>query len=63
MFFVEQSENVDENKGSGQKQTSPNPSLSKEGNCELPFSGEEGLGVVGGNVFGEQSENVDENKG
>ena len=47
------------------RSTTPNPSLSKEGNCALPSSREEGLGVVGGlDMFlAEQSENVYENKG
>jgi hypothetical protein len=41
---TEQSENVYENKGSVQKSTTPDPTLSKEGNCGLPDSGVEGLG-------------------
>ncbi len=43
---AEQSENVYENKGSAENSTTPDPSLSKEGNRELPSSDEEGLGVV-----------------
>jgi hypothetical protein len=37
--FGEQSENVYENKGSVKKSTTPNPSLSKEGNFRLPLLG------------------------
>jgi hypothetical protein len=43
----EQSENVYENKGSAWKSTTPDPSLSKEGNLRLPFSDEEGGGGGG----------------
>jgi hypothetical protein len=41
---TEQSENVYENKGTVQKSTTPGSSLSKEGNCKLPSSDEEGRG-------------------
>jgi len=43
----EQSQNVYENKGSAWKSTTPDPSLSKEGNPRVPSSDEEGRGVVG----------------
>ena len=39
---AEQSENVYENKGAAWKSTTPDPSLSKEGNSGLPSSDEEG---------------------
>ena len=45
-FLREQSENVYENKGTVQKSTTPDPSLCEEGNCGLPSSDEEGVGVV-----------------
>ena len=41
---TEQSENVYENKGPVRKATTPDPSLSKEGNFRLPSSDEEGWG-------------------
>ncbi len=44
--LTEQSENVYENKGTVLKSTTPGHSLSKEGNCRLPSSDEEG-GVAG----------------
>jgi hypothetical protein len=44
--LYERSGNVYENKGSVQKSTTPDPSLSREGNSGLPSSDEEGLGVV-----------------
>ena len=73
--FNERSGNVYENKGPDQKTPPPCPSLSKEGNRELPSSDEEGVGVVGRRVlcasgrsrayafFNERSGNVYENKG
>jgi hypothetical protein len=46
LFFDDRSGNVIENKGTAKKSTTPNPSLSNEGNSGLPSSGEEGSGVV-----------------
>jgi hypothetical protein len=42
----ERSGNVYENKGTAQKSTTPDPSLSKEGNFGLPSWDEKGVGVV-----------------
>jgi hypothetical protein len=44
LFFDDRSGNVIENEGTVQTSTTPNPSLSKEGNSGLPSSGEEGWG-------------------
>jgi len=54
--FNERSGNVYENKGRAKKSTTPDPSLSKEGNTKLPSSDEEGLGVVGSFNLGVERE-------
>ena len=46
LFFDDRSGNVIENEGTAQKSTTPNPSLSKEGNSGLPSSGRVGGGAT-----------------